>query len=257
MTHWFRPLFALFVMAITVPAPAAAGAEGSRLTIMRDADGSLSAAIVDTPLDEVLAALSREAGATVIWVAPRSSARSTLSFHGLPPAEALVRLLSHYNFTLRFARNGTGASGLEVRIVSPIESPVSRPPHPGSTLSVLLAPRSFGRGAPGDAWPEVPGDGVQRVRVEAVRELVEREDGLPLDSPLRSILVRVDASDEPEVERVARLGLAALPDATLEAAAMSDRALRPFAIDLLTRRAENEPPARATLARLASDPDAQ
>lgn len=225
-----------------------------------DGDGSLSASIVDTPLDEVLDLLSRRTGATIAWVAlraaPRSESRATLSFRGLPLIDAIARLLARHNYMLVFTHDGTGRPRLEVRIGSPIENaptamagiPPSAPavanPHPGSDL------RGHQVAAP------ARGDGGDRVRLEAIRGLVESEGSPAQLARLQETLASVVASgDEEDVERASMIGLAALPEIALEWVARTDDSLRRLAMDILERRAEHEPLALAVLDRLAGDPD--
>src|SRR5262249_37175042 len=63
--------------AIAADDRARAGARReAQCSITLEADGSLSASIVDTPLDEALLRLAHETGATITWTERRSGARS-------------------------------------------------------------------------------------------------------------------------------------------------------------------------------------
>ncbi len=224
--------------------------------ITLDGDGSLSAAIVDTPLDEVLAQLSRQIGARIVWIAPRSAIRTTVWFRGVPVTEAIARLLPDHNYVLVFGRDGTGRARLERLRVSSIGA--AAPTLTADILPSAAAPTTphLGGDARGPGARTPRSDGEARVRLEAVRGLVEYERSAAEESPLGETLARVLAgNDEADVERATMLGLAALATGTLEAVARTDDTLRPPAIDLLATRAELEPPALAALDRLANDAD--
>lgn len=221
-----------------------------------DGEGSLSASIVDTPLDEILDLLSRRTGATIAWIAPRSASRATLSFRGLPLTEAIARLLARHNYTLLFTHDGTGRPRLEVRIGSPIED------APNAMVGILPSAPAVVNPNPGSdrrghqVALSASGDGGDRVRLETIRGLVEREGSPGQLARLQETLARVVAGgDEEDVERASMIGLAALPEISLESVARTDDSVGRLAMDILERRAEREPLALAVLDRLASDPD--
>jgi hypothetical protein len=224
------------------PSAANAGRE-ARCSIALEPDQTLSATVVDTPLDEVLAELARRTGTTVKWIEARSTTRVTLSFHRLPMAAAVDRLLAEQNYILILTPDGRRSSRAELRIGSAIErsargatdraAPAT--PRPG-----VVEPAA----APDSAREPAEGSGAtaeDRGSLETVAHLVGLEHATAGDSPLRDTLKRALAEgDAPDVARATSLGMGALSDELLERAARASDALRPIALELLARRAENE-----------------
>jgi hypothetical protein len=161
-----------------------------------DGDGSLSATLVDAPLDQVLDQLSRETGIMVTWTAPRRASRRTLSFHGLPLTAALARVLARENYLLLSSHDRTGRPQLEVRIGSPSDG---RP----------IATATKGAAAPPVAMPQRDedldraratfsgmGDGDHRADLGTIGDLVEREASPAQLGRLWEMLESAAASDD-------------------------------------------------------------
>ena len=238
--------------------PGAHAGRENRCSITVESDASLSATVIDAPLDEVMAEVARRTGSAVRWTEALRGAHVTLSFHRLPPIAAIAHLLAHWNYIVTFTRNDEAKPQIEVRIGSAIGdgnrdgatarvTVVATVATTGGSAEQVAASRE-GAEANADAAAE------DRIALETVTQLVDLEQGPQADSPLRAALTRALAgNDALGVERATNVGLGALSNETLELAAASNDGLRPLALEILARRTEGEPLAAAALERLAGD----
>jgi hypothetical protein len=225
-------------------APAAHAERDARCSIALEPDRTVSATVVDTPLDEVIAELARRTGTKVRWTEAPSATHVTLSFHGLPLIAAVDHLLADHNYIVILTRDGDGRARAEVRIGSAIE-PSDRgtgraSPPAAPARAVEPAGASVAGGEPAQGPSATPED---RGGLETVAHFVGLEHDSADDSPLRDALKRALAEgDAPGVARATSLGMGALSDELLERAARASDVLRPIALELLARRAAGETP---------------
>jgi hypothetical protein len=237
-----RPAIADELPALAVGrAPTAHARRDVRCSIALEPDHTVSATVVDAPLDEVIAELARRTGTTVRWTEAQSATRVTLSFHGLPLIAAIDHLLADHNYIVVLTRDGDGSPRAEVRVGSAIEPSgrgavrASPPATPARAVEPAVGAREQG--------PDSAATLEDRGGLETVAHLVALEHDTADDSPLRDTLKRaLAAGDAPGVARATSLGMGALSDELLERAARASDALRPIALELLARRAEGETP---------------
>jgi hypothetical protein len=225
-------------------APVGHAERDARCSIALEPDHTVSATVVDTPLDEVIAELARRTGTTVRWTEARSAIHVTLSFHRLPLIAAIGHLLADHNYIVVLTRDGDGSPRAEVRVGSAIEPSgrgagrASPPATPARAVEPAVA-SAVAREQGQDSAATLE----DRGGLETVAHLVGLEHDPADDSPLRDALKRALAEgDAPGVARATSLGMGALSDELLERAALASDALRPIALELLARRAEGETP---------------